>query len=77
MIRLRRNDPERQKTRKDGDLKIKQDSTMQARLGGEQESTHSEKTMTDRYRCGPDSNWTNMIGKWSIDIGAASTQTEL
>ena len=39
----------------------------------EQNSTQSNKTMTDRYRCGPGSNWTRkVIGTWSIDIGAAS-----
>ena len=34
------------------------------------------RKMTNRYKCGPDSNWTNMTRKWSIDIGAAPTQTQ-
>ena len=46
------------KTKKRWCLKIKQDSTMQARVGGEQDSTQYDKTMTNRYRCGLDSNWT-------------------
>ena len=32
--------------------------------------THNNKMMTDRYRCGPNSNWTKWIGIWPIDIGA-------
>ena len=65
---------------------------MQMRLGGEQDSTQSDKTMTDRYRCGPDSNWTqtdrkmvdqygcgpnsNWHDEWSIDMDAVPTQTK-
>ena len=38
----------------------------------EEDSTQSNKTMIDRYRCGPSSNWTRkVIGTWPIDIGAA------
>ena len=43
----------------------------------EQDSTQSNKTMTDRYRCSPGSNWTRkVIETWPINIGAASTQTQ-
>ena len=60
-----------------GDGDSKSNKTQLCRRDSEvNKTTQSDKTMTDRYRCGPDSNWTNMIGTWPIDIGAAPTQIE-
>ena len=47
------------------------------RLRGEQDSTQSDKTVTDRYTCGPDSNSNRQTRWWLIDIGAApKSQTQ-